>query len=110
MGVYGVVSYSVQRRHAEYGIRLALGAEPRRVLATVLRRGLVPVVVGIVAGTLTALLATRLLAGFLFQVPAWDPVSMGTAAAVLLASGVVAALVPALRAAVTDPAAALRSE
>lgn len=110
VGVYGVVSYSVQRRHGEYGIRLALGAGPSRVLATVLRRGLLPVAVGIVAGTLTALLATRLLAGFLFEVPTWDPMSMGTAAAILLASGVAAALVPALRAAVTDPATALRSD
>lgn len=110
VGVYGVVSYSVQRRHAEYGIRMALGARPLRVLAAVLRGGLLPVVLGIVAGTVTALLATRLLAGFLFEVPTWDPVSMGTAATVLLASGIVAALVPALRAAVTDPATALRSE
>lgn len=110
VGVYGVVSYSVHRRRAEFGVRLALGAGPGRLLGTVLRTGLVPVVVGVAAGTAVALFASRVLAGFLFEVQPVDPVSMGVAAGTLLAAGVAAALLPALRASVTPPAIALRAE
>lgn len=110
VGVYGVVSYSVRRRRAEFGIRLALGAEPGRLLGAVLRRGLLPVAIGIGAGTVVALFASRVLARFLFGVEPVDPVSMGVAAGTLLAAGVAAALLPALRASVTHPAIALRAE
>lgn len=110
VGVYGVVSYSVQRRKAEFGIRLALGAEPGRVLGTVLRQGLMPVAVGIAAGTIVAIFASGLLARFLYEVRPVDPLSMAVAAGTLLAVSVVAALLPAVRASVTHPAVALRAE
>ena len=110
VGIYGVVSYSVQRRSAEFGIRLALGANPGTLLGAVLRAGLLPVVLGIAGGTVVALFASRLLSSFLFEVEPIDPVSMTAAAGILLAIGVGAALVPALRASGTEPAVALRSD
>lgn len=110
VGVYGVVSYSVQRRRGELGIRMALGAEPGRLLTGVLWRGMAPVVGGIVGGTVVALFASSLLDRFLFGVRPVDPVSMAAAAGILLAVGVVASLVPALRASGTAPATALRVE
>ena len=110
IGVYGVVSYSVQRRSAEFGIRMALGAEPRLLLGTVVRQGMLPVALGVIAGTAVALLASRTLSGFLFEVQPTDPVSVLVAAGALLAAGMLAALVPAVRASSADPAAALRAE
>ncbi len=110
VGVYGVVSYSVQRRRTEFGIRMALGADPHRLLGKVLWRGLLPVVGGIVTGTVVALFASRLLAGFLFEVSPVDPVSMLSAGGVLLLVGAAASLLPALRASSTRPATALRAE
>ena len=56
IGVYGVVSYSVKRRSAEFGIRMALGAEPRLLLTTVIRQGMLPVALGVIAGTAIALI------------------------------------------------------
>ena len=110
VGVYGIVSYSVQRRRAEYGVRMALGARPGDVVREVLRFGLAPVVAGIAAGGLTAWFASRVLAGFLFGVEPTDPGSLGSAAVILLAAGTLSALVPAVRACRTDPATALREE
>ena len=110
IGVYGVVSYSVQRRSAEFGIRMALGAEPRLLLGTVVRQGMLPVALGVIGGTAVALLASRTLSGFLFEVQPTDPMSVMVAAGALLTAGMLAALVPAVRASSTDPAAALRSE
>jgi putative ABC transport system permease protein len=110
IGVYGVVSYSVQRRQAEFGIRMALGAEPRLLLGTVVRQGMLPVVLGVLGGTVVALVASNTLAGFLFEIEPTDPTSLLVTAGTLLGAGVLAALVPALRASSTDPAAALRAE
>ena len=110
VGVYGVVSYSVQRRRPEFGIRLALGAEPGTLLANVLRTGLLPVALGIAGGTVVALFASTLLSRFLFEVRPVDPVSMLAAAGILAVTGIAAALLPALRASSTPPAVALRAE
>jgi putative ABC transport system permease protein len=110
VGVYGVVSYSIQRRHVEFGIRLALGAAPWALLGAVVRRGMVPVALGVAGGAAVALIASRLLARFLYEVEPTDPVSLGAAAATLLSAGAVAALLPAWRASTTDPAEALRSD
>lgn len=109
IGVYGVVSYSVQRRSAEFGIRMALGAEPRLLLTTVIRQGMLPVALGVIGGTVVALLASRTLSGFLFEVQPTDPVSVLVAGGALLTAGMLAALVPAVRASTADPAAALRA-
>ncbi|MBT8488903.1 MAG: FtsX-like permease family protein, partial [Gemmatimonadetes bacterium] len=110
VGVYGVVSYSVERRKSEFGIRLALGAEPSHLLKRVIWRGLVPVLGGIVLGTVVAIFASGLLARFLFEVEPVDPVSMLSAAGILFVVGAVASLVPAVRASGTRPAVALRAE
>lgn len=110
VGVYGVVSYSVHRRGPEFAIRLALGASPSDVLMSVVRGGLAPVVGGIAAGTAVAVFASDLLARFLFEVEPVDPVSIATAAAILLLVGVTAAALPAVRAGRTPPAVALRAE
>ena len=101
---------SVQRRSAEFGIRMALSAEPSLLLTTVLRQGMLPVALGVIAGTAVALLASRALSGFLFEVQPTDPVSVLVTASALLTAGMLAALVPAMRASSADPAAALRAE
>ena len=110
VGVYGVVSYSVQRRQTEFGIRMALGAEPGRLLGDVIRNGMVPVVLGVVAGTILAALSSTVLARFLFEVEPTDPVSLLLASGALLATGIVASIVPAWRASTTHPGEALRAE
>ena len=110
VGIYGVVSYGVQRRSAEFGIRMALGARPARLLGDVVRRGMVPVLVGVAAGVVVALLTSGLLAGFLYEVAPTDPVALLSAAVALATIGVLAAAIPAWRAGATDPAVALRSE
>ncbi len=110
VGVYGVVSYSVERRRGELGIRLALGADPGRLLRGVLERGLLPVGMGIAGGTAVALLASGLLDRFLYGVRPVDPVSSLAAAGILLLVGCLASLVPAIRASGTPPAVALRGE
>ena len=110
IGVYGVVSYAVTRRRAEYAIRVALGASPSRVLGEVFQRGLAPVAIGTVVGVIAALVFGRVLAGVLFGVEPTDPASIGTAAGLLIAAGALATLAPALRAGRTNPASALRSE
>lgn len=110
VGVYGVVTYTVQRRRAEYGIRMALGATPRRLLREVVRAGMLPVAVGVLAGSLVATMSARVLASFLFEVQPNDPTSLVAASGALLLSGVLAALVPAWRASSTDPSDALRAE
>ncbi len=110
VGIYGVVSYAVQRRSAEFGIRMALGARPGLLLREVVRHGMVPVGLGVVGGAAVSLLASGLVSGFLYEVAPTDPVALVAAAAVLGAVGVLAALVPAWRASLTDPATALRAE
>jgi ABC-type antimicrobial peptide transport system permease subunit len=110
VGVYGVVAHSVQRRRAELGVRTALGAEPRRLLGEAVGRGMVPVAIGVLAGAAVSLLVTRVLARFLFGVEPTDPVSLLVAVGSLLAAGLGAAIVPAVRASATDPSLALRSD
>ncbi|PYP62278.1 MAG: hypothetical protein DMD26_16185, partial [Gemmatimonadetes bacterium] len=110
IGVYGVVSYAVARRRAEYAIRVALGASPTRVLGEVFQRGLAPVALGTLAGVMAAFAFGRVLAGVLFGVEPTDPASIATAAGLLLLAGALATLAPALRAGRTNPASALRAE
>ena len=110
VGVYGLVSYTVQRRTAEYGIRMALGAPPRSLMTEVIRTGMLPVVIGVVAGCVVSMGSSTVLASFLFGVEPTDAVSIVSASAALLVAGVLAALIPAWRARALDPATALRAE
>ncbi len=110
VGIYGVVSYAVQQRSAEFGIRMALGARPGRLLGEVVGRGMLPVLLGVGGGVVAALLAARVLTRFLYEVAPTDPIPLLAAAGVLAAVGAAAAFVPAWRASATDPAKALRSD
>lgn len=110
LGVYGVMRYSTEQRTREIGIRVAVGAEPARVLGMVLRQGVSIVAVGIVAGGLGAFWLSQLMAGMLYGVGPRDPLAFLGAAALLAAVALLASYVPALRATRVDPVRALRSE
>ena len=110
VGVYGVVSYAVARRRAEFGIRMALGAAPSRVLTDVVRHGLTPVLIGVVAGLAGSSALSGLLRGFLYDVSPRDTPSLFVASGALLVAGVLAAVVPAWRAGAISPVEALRSD
>jgi predicted permease len=109
LGLYGVVSYTVTRRTAEIGIRMALGARARDVVGMVVVRSAWPTVAGILAGAFAALVLGRWMASMLFEVRPADPVTF-TAAALLLATiALVASWLPARRAARIEPTRALRA-
>jgi putative ABC transport system permease protein len=110
VGLYGVIAYSVSRRTREIGIRMALGARPTAVLSLVMRQGLTVAGAGLVIGALLAVAATRALAGMLYGVSLADPVAWGGACVALLASALLANLLPARRASLVDPSVALRTE
>jgi len=110
LGVYGVTAYAVGRRRAEIGIRLALGAAPGSVIRLVLRRVAILVGLGIAIGGVTGLWAARLTETLLYDLRPHDPLSFALAALVLAAAGLVAAWLPARRAARIDPAVVLRDQ
>jgi len=110
IGVYGVMSYTVQQRVQEVGIRMALGAEARDVVELMMRQGVVLAGVGMTLGLGLALLATRGLSNFLFGVSPFDLGIFAGVTGVLLGAAVVASFVPALRSARVDPNVALRLE
>jgi putative ABC transport system permease protein len=110
VGVYGVISYSVGRRMKEFGIRIALGAEPSSILGIVIREGVVTTVIGIVIGIALSLAVTRLLSNQLFGVAPEDPRIFGLTSLILMLSALAACWVPAWRAARVDPAITLRCE
>ena len=110
VGVAGVLAFSVSGRTREFGIRMAIGSEPRDILMDVLRQGAVMAVAGIAAGLLGGLALLRLAASYFehIQRPASAPVAIS--AVLLLAAALVAAVLPALRAARVDITQALRSD
>jgi len=110
VGFYGVTAYSVARRTSEIGIRMALGADRKSVLQLVLRGALIQLTLGLAVGIPVALAGSRLLANQLYGVKSNDPVILGLAVVVLAASALLAAFVPARRAATIDPMRALRTE
>jgi putative ABC transport system permease protein len=111
IGLYGVLTYAVSRRVREIGVRMALGASRAQVLRVVLGDAVVLVGTGVVIGLALAIGCTKPLASFLSaNVSVTDPATLGTVAAVLVATGVTAAFVPARRALSVDPLTALRHE
>jgi ABC-type antimicrobial peptide transport system permease subunit len=110
LGIYGVISFAVARRTPEIGIRIALGAPARQLMAMVLRQGMTPVLGGLAAGLAGAMLVSRLIASQLFGIAPWDPLTICGVATLLLAVGTMACWIPARRATKIDPLAALRSE
>jgi putative ABC transport system permease protein len=110
VGVYGLVAYSVAQRRREIAVRLALGAECRRIRNMVVRQGLRPVAVGVVCGVAAASAVTRLLSGMLFGVPPRDPLVFLVAPTVLVVVALVAVWLPASRATRIDPIQSLRCE
>ena len=114
VGLYGVMSFSVNQRRQEFGVRMALGADRRAIVAIVLHRGSRQIALGLTLGfALAFLLATvgrDVLAGMLFNVSAHDPFSYAVVFAVVAVVSLVAALVPALRAARVHPMTALRAQ
>jgi predicted permease len=110
VGLYGVVSYRVVQRTQEIGIRLALGASPRRVRALLLHEIVQMVGLGLALGTLATLALTGVLSSILFELSPRDPTTLMTAALVLTSVAVLAGFLPARRASRLDPMTALRRE
>ena len=110
IGAYGVVSFSTAQRTGEMGVRLALGATPRRIFGLVLGQSLRLVLTGLALGMLASLALTRLMTGFLYGVTATDPLTFVGVGILLIAVSLLAGYFPARRAATVDPMVTLRSE
>ena len=110
VGVYGVLAYSVGRRTAEIGLRVALGATPRSVLALIVGQGMRPILAGVAIGLAGAIGLSRFMASLLFNVKPVDPLTYGAVALVVMIAALFSCYVPARRALRVDPVAALRQE
>jgi len=110
LGVYGVLAYSVSLRRQEFGIRIALGSGKSALIGLVLLQAAYPVLLGTAAGFAIALIALRWVRSLLYQTPVMDPLAVGGSILLLLVATTIAAIVPARRAASTDPMRVLRME
>ena len=110
LGIVGVVGYSVEQRRHELGIRLALGAELKGLMAMIIRQSMRPVVAGLAVGTVAAVFAGRLISSLLFGVGAYDALTLAVVASVVTVGGLTACYLPARRATRVDPLVALRYE
>ena len=110
VGVYGVLSFSVSQRTQEMGVRMALGAKDRDVLALVVRQGLTVAGIGVAVGLIGAFGVTRVIQSLLYNVTATDPVSFGGVSIFLALVAGLASYLPARRATAVDPIVALRNE
>jgi ABC-type antimicrobial peptide transport system permease subunit len=110
VGVYGVLAYSIGQRTAEIGLRVALGATPRKVLALIIGQGMRPILIGIGVGLLGALALSHFVSSLLFNVKPMDPLTYVVVALLVAAAALLSCYVPALRALRIDPVAALRQE
>lgn len=108
LGLYGVTAYAVNRRRSEISIRIALGADPKDVIRLVTSRGAFLLTLGAISGTTASLWLSRFVASLVYGLEPHDPVTLIGAAVVLVVLGLVAAALPAARAARTGPAAVLR--
>lgn len=109
-GIYGVVAYSVNRRTKEIGVRMAIGATRGRVLGMILSETMMPVTAGFVLGGVAAIPGAKLLANMLYETGPADPLILASASATMAGVALLAAIVPAYRAASTNPVGALHSE
>jgi predicted lysophospholipase L1 biosynthesis ABC-type transport system permease subunit len=110
IGLYGVISYSVSRRTNEMGVRLALGASPAAVSWVVLRDSLQTITLGLALGVVLWFPLLRLVRRMAYGLSPHDPATLATGAGLLLVAGMLAGLLPALRAARIDPIEAIRAE
>jgi putative ABC transport system permease protein len=110
VGVAGVLAFSVSGRAREFGIRMALGANPRTILTNVLREGLVIAGIGVAAGLALGFVFARVLARYVADAQLPGALSLIASAAVILAAAIIASAVPAARAATVNPVEVLRSE
>jgi predicted permease len=110
VGIYGTVAFAVARRTSEIGIRMALGAPAGRIIRMVLRDVLLLAIIGLAAGVGLSLIGSRYVSALLYGIESTDAATFAAATGVLLACGLVAAVVPALRAARIDPMLAVRRE
>jgi putative ABC transport system permease protein len=110
VGIYGVIAYFVTRRTREIGVRMALGATRRDVVALVVRQAVWPVGLGVAAGLIASVMATRLLRNQLFGIGPNDPMTFAGVAVAVMLVALTASFVPALRAAGSDPTDALRTQ
>jgi macrolide transport system ATP-binding/permease protein len=108
VGLYGVMSYTVAQSSREFGLRMALGAEPANLLSLIVSRGLRLTAGGVLLGAVSALALTRLLGSLLYRVSPHDPLVFALALAIMTTTSVTACLLPAWRASRTDPARVLR--
>ena len=110
LGVYGVITYSVNQRQFEMGIRMALGATRSRVVNQILGEGLLTGVTGAAIGLVLAWVATQLLRATLVEVKPGDPLTLLVVTFVLLGVALIAAWIPARRASAVDPVKTIRAE
>jgi putative ABC transport system permease protein len=110
VGIYGVVSYSVARRTKEFGLRMVLGAQTGDVLGMVMKQGASMIVIGLIAGLVTAFALTRLMASLLFAIAPTDALTFASVTAVLAVVALLACYIPARRATEVDPMQTLRYE
>ena len=110
VGLYGVISYIVSQRTPEIGIRMALGARMEQAAGMVIRQSILLAGIGLAIGLIAALLVSDVLQSLLFEISPADPLTLAGAALVLISVALIAAAVPARRAARVDPMVALRAE
>ena len=110
VGIFGVMAYSVIQRTRELGVRISLGASRDVIFQLVLGRGLRLTLLGLAIGLVATFVLTRYLSSFLFNVPAYDPLTLLCVTAGLLVVSLIACYLPARRATLVDPIVALRQE
>ena len=110
MGIYGVISYLVSQRTREIGIRMAIGAEPREIMRSVLKQGVWLALIGLGAGLAASLVLARAMRSLLYGVGAIDPLVIISMALVIIALSIAASYIPARKASRVDPTLALRCE
>jgi ABC-type antimicrobial peptide transport system permease subunit len=110
IGLFGTLSHEVARRTQDYGVRLALGAEPLSIAWSAVRSALILSTLGVVIGIAACIWTTQFLRGLLFGIEPWDVTAYASGVGVLLLTAVLAALIPAIKAARIDPISALRHE